>query len=180
MRSKVQFIIVLFFALTIFALCSALTVETRQEPWIPLRTAVASDDTALDGTTTGYTYAFADKPAGAVPIPSTWNSIDVYFYGTDADGEAGNYILYGWKDNGPALLLTSGAATFGTAVTGAATTFYADTVTETDVHAVSAVTDTAGNRVCVLHLTGLKGISWIYCEMDVDTCATMSCEMTGY
>jgi len=176
-------LIVVFLALAVVGFCMGLTVETRQEPWIPLRTAVDANDSVLDGTTATLTYAFADKPTTAVEIPSTWNSIDVYFYGTDAANEIASYKLYGYKDNGPALLLTSGVATLGTAVTGGTTTYYGDTITETDVHATSAVTDSAGNRICVLHLTGLKGISWLYCELDLPTApvmASISCEMTGY
>lgn len=164
-------------------LCAAWFIETRQEPWIPLRTAVTADDTALAAATTGYTFAFADKPAGAVRIPSTWNNVDIYFYGTDANNETVNYKLYGYKDNGPALLLTSGAATLGLAITGGTTTFYADTITETDMHVVSAVTDSAGDRVCVLHLTSVRGLQWIYCEIDIPASTQMasaSCEMTGY
>ena len=184
MKTKtLQTLIVLICALMIFTICSAWTVETRQEPWIPLRTAVAADDSVLDGTTATLTYAFADKPTTAVEIPSTWNSIDVYFYGTDAANETVNYKLYGYKDNGPALLLTSGVATLGAAVTGGTTTYYGDTITETDVHATSAVTDSGNDRICVLNLTILKGISWLYCEIDIPAStqvASASCEMTGY
>lgn len=184
MENKIPWkVTVCIWLLVAICLCAAWFTETRQEPWIPLRTAVTADDTALAASTAGYTFAFADKPAAAVKVPSTWNSVDVYFYGTDADNETVNYKLYGYKTNGPALLLTSGAATLGLAITGAATTFYADTITETDVHAVSAVTDSAADRVCVLHVTSVRGLQWLYCEIDVPAStqvASVSCEMTGY
>jgi len=157
--------------------------ETRQKPWQTLRSGVTSDDTALDGTTSGYTFQFADKPSAAIEIDPTWNSVDIYFYGTDAANETCNYKIYGWKANGPALLLTSGAFTLGAAITGGTTEYFADTITETDMHAVSAVTDSTNDRVAVLHLTSLRGIKWIYCEIDIPASsqvASASAKMTGY
>mgnify|MGYP001575990378 CR=1 FL=1 len=183
MNKDKTYAIVLIAMVFLCLLCAAWFVDTRQEPWIPLRTAVTADDTALAAATSGYTFAFADKPSSAVRIPSTWNSVDIYFYGADANDETVNYKIYGYKDNGPALLLTSGVATLGLAITGATTTFYADTITETDVHAVSAVTDSAVNRVAVLHLTSVRGLQWLYCEIDIPASTQMasaSCEMTGY
>jgi hypothetical protein len=155
----------------------------HQAGWKPLRVGVTADDTALDGTTSGYTYAEGDRPAAAVEVDPTWNTIEVYFYGTDAANETCNYKLYAYKATGPALLWCNGAFTLGAAVTGATNTFFADTITETDVHGTTAVVDSGNDRVCVLTLGDTKGIKYMYCEIDIPASTQVtsaSAMITGY
>ncbi len=160
-------------------------LETRQMGWIPLRTAVDANDTLLDGTTTSYTYAPADRPAKAVPLDTGMCGADIYLYGTDAADETCNYKVWCYKETGPALLWCYGAATLGTAVTGGTTTYYVDTITVTTVHGSSAaVVDSGNNRVCVLRLGDMRGIKWVYWEVSGITgtskVSSISALITGY
>ena len=157
-------------------------LETRQAGWIPLRTAVTTDDTPLEGTTSGTTFNFADKPLAAVPLKPQNFSADVIFYGTAAADKTVNYIIYAWKADGPAKYLCNGVATTGTAITGATNTFWADTITIVTNNNNCYVTDSAVNRVAVLHLGDLQGYEWVYCEFDIVSAniAAASCQITGY
>ena len=158
--------------------------ETRQLIWSPLHTAVTADDTVLTADTTGRTFAFSDKPSTAKRLNNDNVAADILFYGTDANDETVNYKVYVYKDNGPALLWCYGAATLGAAVTGATDTFYADTISVTTKHGSNAtVTDSAANRVAVLHLGDLRGACWVYVEFDIpgsSQVASISAEITGY
>jgi len=169
---------------SIAVLTAGLWTDTNRSPWMPLRTAVTVDNTALDGTTASYTFAFSDKPSTAKEIETQWNGIDVYFYGTDAANETCNYKIYVWKANGPACLWCSGVFALGAAVTGGTTTYYADTITVTNVHGNAGVKDGSGNdRIAVLRLGDMRGYRYIFCEIDIPAStqvASASAEMTGY
>lgn len=161
-------------------LASGFFTETRQGVWQALRTGVAADDTALDGTTAGLTWVAGDRPTLAIEVDPTWNTIEVYFTGTNAENETGNYIIYCWKSNGPALAWCNGAFTLGAGVTGETTEFYCDTITETDIHGTTSVVDSGNDRVCVLKLGSTKGVRYVYAEIDIDTNASVSAWITGY
>lgn len=166
-----------------FIFVAALYTDTRQSPWTNVRDAVAADDTALDGTTSGVTYAFADQPSAAQEIDFTWNGVDVCFYGTDAADETCNYKIYVYKSNGPGLLWCNGVFTLGTAVTGTTDTYYADTITVTNVHGNAEVKDSGNNRVAVLRLGDLRGFKYCHAELDIPASsqvASASVDMTGY
>ena len=180
MKKLRSFIIVLMLGVLIFALTAGMYFETRHLGWISLRTAIVSDDTALDGTTDSYTYSFGDKPAAAIPVDPGINGGDVCFYGTDAANEICNYKLYVYKETGPALLWCSGVVTLGAAVVkGETSTYYADTITVVQVHGDSAkAIDVAGDRVCVLRLKDLRGARWIFLEIDIPA-STQVASITG-
>lgn len=146
--------------------------ETQQMGWTALRSGVTADDTALDGTTEGYTFAFGDKPVLSpsgplLKVHPYWNNVQLYFAGTDAANETCNFKLYAWRQDGPATLICSGTFTLGTAVTGTANTYYADTITVTDVWPTELVVSNSGtNGVCTLAFDAL-GFMYIYCEIDI-------------
>lgn len=160
-------------------LCMGAFLETRQLVWVPARSAIGSDDTALDGTTASYTYQFADKPAAAISLNPEYNGGELYFYGTDAEDEASDYKVWVWKANGPARLWCYGTATLGAALQGTGS-YYADTITSTNVTGITQVFDSGNDRVCTLRLGDMTGIRFLYVEFDVDTVATISAEFTGW
>ncbi|MFA5187009.1 MAG: hypothetical protein WC551_11055 [Patescibacteria group bacterium] len=165
----------------LIVLCLGAVSETSQMGWSPLRSAaVTADDTALDGTTENYTFAFGDKPASAIRVHPNWNNGIVHFAGTDAANETCNYKLYGWRENGPAMLICSGTFTLGAAVTGATNTFYADTITVTDTWPTTVVTSDAdgNNRVASLAFD-MIGCSWVYLEIDIPA-ASQVASANGY
>jgi len=157
--------------------------ETRQGVWQQLRSVVAADDTPLDGTTAGFTLQAGDRPGTAIEVDPTWNTAELYFYGTDAADEVCNYKLYAYKANGPGMLWVNGAFTLGTAVEGTASTFFADTITETDGVGITSVGDSTNNRVAVLKLGNTKGIRYFFLEIDIPAStqvASASAMITGY
>lgn len=162
--------------------CAGFFTETPFIAYTPLRTASTGDDTALDGTTAGYTYKHADKPSTAVSLNTNFNAAQIYFYGTDANNEDCDYAIYAYRTDGPAEKVCSGTVTLGTAVTGATNTFFADTITVTDVWPTTVtVANSAANGVATLSFD-LMGHEWVYVEFaDAgETCATMSAKIAGY
>jgi hypothetical protein len=157
-------------------------LETRNNGWVPLRTAVAADDSVLDGTTAGLTYTFADKPSYAVRIQPGWNCVDIYGYGTDAADKTVNFKIYTYKENGPRKLRCTGTATTGTAVTGAASTFYFDIITVTNYVGNAVVCNSGNNGICILKLGDVEGDAFIAAEIDIVTANVVkaSFEMSGY
>lgn len=150
--------------LLVFAM--GMTIETSRYNWRPLRTSVTADDTALDGTTESYTFAYDDKPTTAF-ANSEWNNVQVMFYGTDAANETCNYKIYAYRAYGPAVMVCSGVFTLGTAKTGTTNTFYADTITVTDYWPTEViVSDSGNNRVCTLTFD-LLGYNYVFCEIDI-------------
>jgi len=178
-------------------LCMGAYLETRQHGWLLLKTGT-SDDTALDGTTSGLTYVFSDKPSSAKPVEYGWNGVDIYFKGVatpilpgDVNEKYVDYKVYIWKnESGPGLLWCYGRATMGTAVTGVTNGYFVDTVTCTDVHAETEgtrvkFTDSGNNRVAVLRLGDVRGAKWVNIEYDFPTdgnvaATSMTSEYTGY
>lgn len=164
-------------------LAAAFYTDTRQAPWTTLRSGVTADDTALDGTTSSYTFVFSDRPSSAKEINYAWNGIDVFFSGTDAADETCNYKVYLYKSNGPAILWCNGVYTLGAAVTGETTTYFADTITCTNVHGNAEVKDSGNDRVAVLRLGDVRGFKFVFCEIDIPASsqvASASADMTGY
>lgn len=148
-------------------LCAGAFIETRRMVWAPLRTAVTADDTALDGTTTGYTFQFADKPSTAMRLKPEDTYGELLFYGTAAADKVVNYKVYLYRANGPAVLWCNGTATTGTALRSSGA-YYCDTITVTDVTGDATAYDGGGNnRVATLHLNNLRGYAWIFVEIDL-------------
>ncbi len=141
--------------------------STRQGVWQPLRTAVTADDTALDGTTSGATYAFGDKPDAAVKLAASANGVELFFYGTAAANKTANYKIYAYRGNGPARLICAGVVTTGAAVTGATNTFYCDTITIITNNNDCSVIDSGNDRAAILYLGDMRGYSWLHCEVDI-------------
>lgn len=167
--------------------------ETYQMGYNVLRSGVTTDDTPLDGTTEGYTYCFADKPAkaatgdpaGAIRVHPAWNNAQVIFWGSDAADEACNYKLYAWREDGPAALVCSGTFTLGTAYAVATDPnyLYADTITATDVWPTEVVVSDSGNNRVASVAFDLLGYSWLYCEIDIPASgqvATASAKISGF
>ena len=168
--------------LALLAVICGAYLETHIIPYSSLRTASTGDDTALDGTTSSYTYKFTDKPATAVNLNTRFNGAQIIFYGTDANNEDCDYIIYAYRDSGPAEKVCSGTVTLGTAVTGATNTFYADTITCTDVWPTTVtVANSAADGVATLSFD-LMGHEWVFVQFaDAgETCATMSAMIAGY
>lgn len=161
-------------------ICLGAATQTSQLDWSPLRSSVSADDTALDGTTENYTFAFGDKPTAAIQVHQNWNNGTVYFSGTDAANETCNYKLYAWRENGPALLICSGTFTLGAGVTGGTNEFYADTITATDTWPTTIVTSDAdgNNRVATLSFD-LVGCKYIYLEIDIPASSQVA-SASGY
>lgn len=141
---------------------------TMQAGWEKLRPSnKTSGDAALDGTTAGLTYAFSDKPAQAKKMGYEANGVQIYFAGTDADNETFDWKLYAYTEFGPAELIAYGTGTLGTAVTGNADEYYADTLTITGQYwyKVVAIMDTTNNRIARLAFD-LCGRRYIYVEFS--------------
>jgi hypothetical protein len=180
MSNKTKLTVIMLILVAVLGLCMGAYTETRRNVWRPCRTTVTADDTALDGTTAGYTFQFADKPAEAISLNPEDNEGEIYFYGTDAaDEDITGYKVYTWKENGPARLWCNGAVTLGAALKSAGV-FYADTITVTDGTADCNSFDNGNDRVATLYLNSLKGCRWLYVEFDVNTVASISCEFTSW
>lgn len=156
-------------------------LDTRQQAFIPFGAKISTDNAALDGTTSGLTFKFADKPAAAVAVNPEWNVGEVIFEGSDAANEVCNYKIWAWRENGPAKLVAYGAVTLGAAITGDTNGFYADTITVTAATWITTVkvSDVAADRVASLAFD-LCGYKWVYCEIDITTAATITPRISGY
>lgn len=184
---KTKTILVSLLLFMILLIIGATTVQTPQMDYTTLRASSAADDTALDGTTASYTYAFGDLPTASTRRAATmhpdWDNVTIYFFGTDAANEACTFKIYAYKStNGPATLVCTGTATLGTAVTGGTNEFYADTISTTDYWPTDIViADSGNNRVCTLSFD-LLGHKYLFCELQASTgtCATMAAKITGF
>ena len=160
-----------------------MNLETREMCYIPVRTAVATYDSVLDGTTAGLTYAFTDKPSVAKEIPNEFNVVELGFYGTTTNNTTINYKIYLYREKGAAALACTGVLTLGTAKTGATDTLYVDTITVTDTWASPCrVIDSATNRQARLAID-VMGYRYIYVEFtdsSSNQLVSVSCEMSGY
>ena len=171
--------------LTILVLCLFLMgayIQTEFYEYFIARTVSTGDDTALDGTTASYTYQFDDKPTTATQLQNGMNAVQIYFYGTDAANEDCDYTIYAYRRGGPAEKVCSGTVTLGTAVEGTTNTFFADTITCTDVWAKDVVVSNSADN-CVATLTfDAMGHKWIYVEFaDAgETSATMGAYISGF
>lgn len=167
----------------VLAICLGAAFETKQLDYSPLRSAVTADDTALDGTTDNYTFAWADKPAAAIAVHPYYNNAQIIFSGTDAADESCNFKVYVWRVGGPATLVCTGSFTLGTAKTGATNTYFADTIEITDVWPTDIrVGDSGNNRVATLSFD-LLGHSFIFCEIDIPASgqvASASASISGF
>ena len=160
-------------------------------PWMALRTAVIADDSAIA------TFDYDSWPAeNTFNIPANFpeaRKLAIAFYGTDAADEAlTKYNLYGRLHmNGPIILLASGVVTLGAKLTTknpitkvVETSYWADTITATTGFLSTAsapgvfINDTGADGICVLNFDR-AGLVDLYCEMDLNTCASISAIITG-
>lgn len=160
-------------------------VDTRQSNWVPLREAITSDDTVLDGTTTGATYQFADRGSITKPLNNTCNVAELVFYGANAADLTCNYKIYLYRASGPAMLACTGVLTTGTALktTGI---YYVDTITVTDYWTLGdsgvVVRDSGNNRAATIALD-TRGYSYIRVEFDIPASTqvtSISCDMAEF
>jgi len=125
-------------------------MATYQRGDITLRSAVTTNDTLLDGTTAGATFAESDRPSHAKEIDNDTDYLEVYVTGTAAANKTFTLTLWGYGVTGPARRMASVAGVLGAAVTGTSQ-FYADTLTVTDKNLVAVTEkDTATDHVCKL------------------------------
>jgi hypothetical protein len=85
---------------------------------------VLTDETLIDGSTTGYTYRFEDKPSHAMQLGTEYNGAQIFFSAGQGFGQglhdtsavAGkqcNFSLYGWPSNGPGMNICDGTVQAG-------------------------------------------------------------------
>ena len=141
-------------------------VHTIQGAYVRLRSDfVTSDDQALDGTTSSYTYKWDDKPTEALEVGPESNAVEIIFYGKAAADKTFSWKLWAWRENGPAKYIAHGTGALGTAVQGTANTYFADTLVITAQAWLKGVgrKDNANNRITSLALD-LCGYKYIYIE----------------
>ena len=171
--------------ITMAMICLMLTgsySETRLQSFEKIRTAVATNDPVLDGTTAGKTYQFADMPATAKKMSNTDNNVQIYFYGTDAAAETCNFKIYAYREGGPAIPVFSGVVTLGTALQ-ATGTYYGGTITGTDTWPTDVlITNSGNNGLCSIWLD-LNGCKYVSIEKDIPASAqvaTISDKIAGF
>ena len=136
-------------------------LNTARIPWQVLRSAVATDDTAIDEFDYTTDWPSSNTIKLSDPPFQDANGVLIAAHGTDADGETVNYKLYGrTRMNGPIQLLLSGVMTLGTQncttnpITGATITNgeWVDTITATGgiLSGLVEILDSGNNRICML------------------------------
>ena len=151
-------------------------------------------NTALDGSTAGYTYDWTDKPATAAPIGPEFNGVEIFFIGgqksinSSGDGANGDTTgttdgtnwdgkLWGYAEGGPAEHICDISVTAGTArISDYTTALYADTITiSNDTHLTTVTaTDSGNNRVCKIDFDAV-GYKYIHCDITV-----LTSDLKGY
>jgi hypothetical protein len=173
----------LFIATVLAVFCFGAYLETFTGDWTTIRSAVATDDIIIDGSTATKTCKFTDKATTAIALSERTNAGEMYFYGTAAADKTAVFYVWAYKRNGPARLLYQGTITTGTAVTGTTNTYYCDTIAETTNNNSCTVIDSGNNRVAILNLGDLRGYSWLDVRFDVTVAsemATVNCDFTAY
>ena len=169
-------------------------LQTSKLPWISLRDAVASDDTALT------TFEYSNWPASGVlnnikdhPVLKDANGLLIAGFGTDADNEDAAYRLYGRaRMNGPIILALTGIMTCGSElitknpIGGAALTArWFDTITVTGglLSGQETNLDSGNDRIAMLKIDSLIFNDW-FMEVDLDggstTMASFYSVICGY
>ena len=102
----------------------------------------------LDGSTSGYTFDFSDKPTHGITLGPEDNASEVYFTCTDtSDDYDFGFQLFGYAQGGPAEKICDITGLFGTANLGDSTkALYADTLTVTSTHIRTVTTSDSGNN----------------------------------
>lgn len=190
MKKFVFLISALYLAFSLPLFGAGVEENTRQLAYESLRTAVIADDTPLDGTTTGYTYQFSDKPATAKGVETTHNRVEIIIYGIDANTADGNdatvnFKIWAWRERGPARLVYSGTATLGTAK-ASSTEYYTDTISGTSywITSVEVIDADGSNRAASLAFD-LQGHKYLHFEVDIPATASnpvssVSAEVAGW
>ena len=165
-------------------------VNTARIPFVSVREAVASDDTAIT------VFKRSNWPSSNViklkdPPLHDANGLIINAFGTDAADEAlTSYKLLGIaRQNGPIFNLLSGVMTLGTrvatthpitkeAVTGG---LWVDTITVTGglFSGICEILDSGNNRIAGLKFDQTF-IDEIYLELDIGTMASIYAIICGY
>jgi len=154
--------------------------------WHQLRAVTTADDTALT------TFDYASWPSSNTfnleqKFQKYVSSLLIAFYGTDAENEAGAYVLRGRGINGPIMELAAGAFTLGAQlvtrdpISGSLlTAYWADTITVTSgiMDAVDVLHDAAGDKICLLQVP-VWNLEEIYLELAKTTNASAGAVVTG-
>lgn len=167
-------------------------LNTARIPWQTLRSAVASDDTAIDV----FDY-LTDWPASntiklSAPPFHDANGLLIAFHGTDGDNEALTYYkLYGrTRQNGPIQLLLTGVATLGTQacltdpvdnLTAITSGLWGDTITVTGgiLKELVEILDNGNDRIAMLKFDSMH-IEDLFLELDIGAMASVYAIITGY
>jgi hypothetical protein len=144
----------------------------------------------IDGSTSGKTFRFEDKPSDAMWMGEEFNGVELLFVGgygstvdnTPADALAGiggdntgvvaadtfDCVIWGWADNGPAERIVDVSITCGAKnrYDDFTTALYANKIVEVkDYHvADAAVYDADGSEGIAKIAFDTAGLRWIYCE----------------
>lgn len=169
-------------------------LQTSKLPWVSLRAAVSSDDTALT------TFEYSNWPTSGVlnnlkghPVLKDANGLLIAGFGTDADNEDAAYKLYGRaRMNGPIILALTGIVTCGTQLItnnpigdAALTARWFDTITVTGglLSGLVEILDSGNDRIAALKLDSLIFNDW-FMEVDLDggstTMASFYSVICGY
>lgn len=153
-------------------------LHTMQGSYESMRSGdVTTDDTALDGETSNYTYHWHDKPKEAFQLGPEYNSCEIIFTGgfecadntVNADTtDGGNFAFkfYGYTEHGPAEYLADVSGTIGLArIADSTLALYADTIVIAEQKHVKtlSVSDSAADRVAKLTFD-VFGYKYLYAE----------------
>jgi len=130
---------------------------------------VTTDDTPLDGVTSGLTYLFAD-----MNIDEAWevgpeaNAVSIIFAGSDADNETFSWKIWAYRVGGPAELVCSGTGALSSSaiMQSGSSYYYADTLVITNLgnwFSIPDVIDSGNDRIAKLAFDAC-GYKYIYVE----------------
>ncbi len=140
-----------------------------------LITCPAVVGTALDGTTTGFTYQPGDiGPTSAylLDLNQDTDAVIITISGTGSNNNTIAFNIWGYGVDTPAeSIYILATAILGTAVAGSSQ-LYVDTITGTDKHTSTVgIYDSGSNRVCKLKLD-TQGLKYLYFEPTTFTTLT--------
>ena len=143
-------------------------LHTMQAGWQPLRENIASDDSALDGVTSGLTFKFTDKPSWLEykDVGPEGNAVVFYFTAQGAAAtDTFSWKLYVYAENGPAEYVAHGTGTRGSAI-AAASTYYVDSLTELgeDWYGEYGIFDSGNSRIAHMAID-MSGRKYPYMEI---------------
>ncbi len=160
-------------------------LHTIQNTYVPMRVSdVTVDDTVLDSSTAGFTFAPDDKPEDSLQLGPEVNGIEIIFQGADSsDAQNFQARFYGYPINGPAEFICDVSGTIGTARGNedSTTNLYADTlVIDSQQHVKSvAIKDAGGNNRISKLVFDSVGYRDIYCEFP-DVTAGINAYARGF